>query len=191
MSDAATLASIVVALAVLLWPDGQRGWCVSTSNSRSTTRGIDRVRDSDVEPSVSETLQHLALALQGGSGLQPALHEVAAASPGTTRTELMAVAAAMAWGLPHDAAWAHAPERWEPARRALMLASRAGVAPTPMLTAAATDLRRDQVARVDEATAGLSVKLVLPLGLAFLPAFVLTTVVPVVLALAATVLDVG
>ncbi|MGB5952774.1 MAG: type II secretion system F family protein [Ornithinimicrobium sp.] len=145
----------------------------------------------DTEPSVSETLQHLSLALRGGAGLQPALREVAAASPGSTGVELMAVAAAMAWGLDDDAAWSHAPPRWEPARRALMLASRAGVAPSPMLSAAANDLRRDRVAAVEEATARLSVRLVLPLGLAFLPAFVLTTVVPVVLALAATVLDLG
>jgi len=38
------------------------------------------------------------------------------------------------------------------------------------------------------ATATLGIRIVLPLGLAFLPAFVLTTVVPVVLALANQVL---
>jgi tight adherence protein B len=40
------------------------------------------------------------------------------------------------------------------------------------------------LARVEVETAKLSVRLVLPLGLAFLPAFVLLTVVPVVTAVA-------
>jgi pilus assembly protein TadC len=39
------------------------------------------------------------------------------------------------------------------------------------------------VADVEVAAARLGVRLVVPLGLAYLPAFVLTTVVPVVLAL--------
>jgi pilus assembly protein TadC len=58
------------------------------------------------------------------------------------------------------------------------------VPPAGLLRDAAADLRRDALAQVEVATARLSVRLVLPLGLAFLPAFVLTTVVPVVLALA-------
>ncbi|MGB3859956.1 MAG: pilus assembly protein, partial [Ornithinimicrobium sp.] len=69
-----------------------------------------------------------------------------------------------------------------------VLAARGGVPPSELLSAAASDLRRDAVARVELQTAQLAVRLVLPLGLAFLPAFVLTTVVPVVIALATSVL---
>ena len=47
-------------------------------------------------------------------------------------------------------------------------------------------LRRQQ--RLEVATATLGVRIVLPLGLLFLPAFLLTTVVPIVLALARQVL---
>lgn len=120
--------------------------------------------------------------------MQPALRQVASATPGAAGQELAAVAAAMAWGLDDDSAWANAPQRWQPAQRALVLAARGGVAPSELLGAAAADLRRDAVAQVELQTAQLSVRLVLPLGLAFLPAFVLTTVVPVVIALATSVL---
>ena len=51
------------------------------------------------------------------------------------------------------------------------------------LVDAAADLRREAVADVEVRAARLGVRLVLPLGLAYLPAFVLITVVPVVLAL--------
>lgn len=180
-------ASVCAFLAVVIWPPRPRPWRLVDE----VWLGRRKPRMALSEPGVSETLDHLSLALRGGAGVQPALREVAAASPGATRAELMAVAAAMAWGWDHDAAWAQAPPHWAPARRALLLASQAGVAPSPMLTSAAMDLRRDQLAQIGEATAQLSVRLVLPLGLAFLPAFVLTTVVPVVLALAATVLDIG
>jgi len=90
----------------------------------------------------------------------------------------------MAWGSAEDRAWYEVPARWGAVRRALDLAGRAGVPPAGLLTAGAGDLREDQRADLEARAARLSVHLVLPLGLAFLPAFVLTTVVPVVLALA-------
>ena len=51
-----------------------------------------------------------------------------------------------------------------------------------------TALRSNRLAAIDVAAARLGVRLVVPLGVAFLPAFVLTTIVPVVLALARQVL---
>ncbi len=183
----AAFPALALTLAMLVWPGKRPRWRLR----QPLRRGVHRQAEPETEPGVDETLQQLALAMDTGAGLQSAVREVAAASPGATGTELMAVAAAMAWGLDDDAAWRHAPDRWEPARRSLTLAARSGVAPSPMLRAAASDLRREREALLQESTARLSVALVLPLGLAFLPAFVLTTVVPVVLALATTVLDLG
>lgn len=186
MSPDAALALVAATLgacAVLTWPSSPASWQLS--------RGRRRGRTAITGPSdLPEVLDHLALALRGGAGLQPALRQVASATAGEAGRELAAVAAAMAWGLDDEAAWANAPRRWLPAQRALMLAARGGVAPSHLLSAAATDLRRDALARVESQTARLSVRLVVPLGLAFLPAFVLTTVVPVVVALATSVLDV-
>ncbi|MGB7448179.1 MAG: type II secretion system F family protein [Ornithinimicrobium sp.] len=129
-------------------------------------------------------MDHLALALAGGAGVQTALREVASVARGPAGRELAAVSTALSSGWDADDAWAQVPSRWDPARRAMLLAAHAGVAPAGLLKAAAADLRRDALARVDVETARLSVRLVLPLGLAFLPAFVLITVVPVVIALA-------
>ncbi len=179
------LAAVLVACAVLMWPGGTAPWHLrrSTSKRSQDPFGGD-------EPDLPEVLDHVALALRGGAGLQPALREVAAATPGDAGVELATVAAALAWGLGDEVAWAKAPPHWQPAQRALVLAARGGVAPSELLSAAALDMRRDALARVENETARLSVRLVLPLGLAFLPAFILTTVVPVVIALAGSVLEV-
>lgn len=146
-------------------------------------------RGAPAEPvtGVAEAMDLLALALSGATGVQAALREVAAAAPGRTGRELSAVAAALARGADEETAWAQAPARWEPVRRSMTLAGRAGVAPAALLRAASADLRRDTLARIDVQTARLSVRLVLPLGLAFLPAFVLITVVPLVITLATSV----
>lgn len=183
------LVAALGAAAVLVWPGSPARWRLR-HHDRRVLAGAKRGRGRQIRsPELPEVLDHIALALRGGAGLQPALRQVASATPGDAGRELAAVAAAMAWGLDDDSAWANVPQRWQPAQRALVLAARGGVAPSELLSAAASDLRRDAVAQVELQTAQLSVQLVLPLGLAFLPAFVLTTVVPVVIALATSVLQ--
>ncbi|HKJ12371.1 MAG TPA: type II secretion system F family protein [Ornithinimicrobium sp.] len=139
------------------------------------------------EPTVAEVMDHLALALSGAGGVAPALREVADVTPGRTGRELATVAAGLASGQDEEAAWSQAPVRWEPVQQAITLAGLAGAAPAELLRAAAADLRRDALAQVEQETARMSVWLVLPLGLAFLPAFVLTTVVPLVVSLATSI----
>lgn len=182
----AVVAAVLCACAVLMWPGGSAPWHLRRSTSKRSTSAVD-----GHAADLPEVFDHVALALRGGAGLQPALRHVAAATPGDAGVELAAVAAAMAWGVDDEAAWSNAPPRWQPAQRALVLAARGGVAPSELLSAAALDMRRDVLARVENETARLSVRLVLPLGLAFLPAFILTTVVPVVVSLAGSVLEVS
>jgi tight adherence protein B len=67
--------------------------------------------------------------------------------------------------------------------RTLVLARDAGVPPSALLASAATDERRRRAARRRVAAARLGVRLVVPTGACLLPAFVLLTVVPMVLAL--------
>jgi pilus assembly protein TadC len=69
------------------------------------------------------------------------------------------------------------------------MAATAGVPPADALAGAADEVRRGEQQRLEVATATLGVRIVLPLGLLFLPAFILTTVVPIVLALAQQVLS--
>lgn len=188
--------ALLVALAVLAWPAGAGTSFVASGRRGPRTLGAlvgrgPRRAGQEQEAEVPDVLDLVALALDAGSGTVAALRAAADRLPGASGTELRTVVAALEWGLPDDAAWAAAPDRWEPAGRALRLAARAGVPPADLLRRAAEDIRRERLNRVETATARLGVRLVVPLGLAFLPAFVLTTVVPVVLALAGALLSGG
>ena len=130
----------------------------------------------------------LALTLRGGVGLVEAMEAVATRVGGPLGMQLQTVAAAGRWGVEDAAAWASVSGAWQPAARALRMAASAGVPPADALAGAADEVRRSEQQRLEVATATLGVRLVLPLGLIFLPAFILTTVVPIVLALAQHVL---
>lgn len=130
----------------------------------------------------------LAVALQSGCGVVEAVEQVADVGADAAAGELAVVAAALRWGLPEAQAWSLVDPRWARAELSLRLAARSGVAPSSMLLDGADDVRTARLAQVDVGAARVGVRLVLPLGAAFLPAFVLTTVVPVVLALTRQVL---
>jgi hypothetical protein len=98
--------------------------------------------------------------------------------------DLRQVAAALHWGATEREAWRSVGAAWAPAGRAVVLAQLAGLAPGPLLLRAADDLWASRVEQVDIAAAKVGVRLVAPLGLVLLPAFCLTTVVPLVVALA-------
>lgn len=132
---------------------------------------------------VPEALELLGLALLGGGSLAEAARITAAVLPGDRGQPTATVAAALRRGHDTEQAWAEAGPLWEPARRSLDLAAVAGIAPGPALRQTAGDLRAAAITEVEVATARLGVRMVLPLGLAFLPAFVLTTVLPLVIAL--------
>lgn len=97
--------------------------------------------------------------------------------------DLRQVAAALRWGASDDEAWASVGEVWSGAGRAVAIAHRAGIPPGPLLLSAADELRKASLERVELAAARVGVQLVAPLGLVLLPAFCLTTVVPLVMAL--------
>lgn len=137
---------------------------------------------------VAGVIDLLALTLRGGVGLVEAMEAVATRVGGPLGLHLQTVAAARRWGVDDATAWASIPSAWQPAARALRMAATAGVPPADLLVRAAQEVRRAEQQRLEVATATLGVRIVLPLGLVFLPAFVLTTVVPIVLALARQVL---
>ncbi len=75
------------------------------------------------------------------------------------------------------------PTGLEPVLEALRLADETGVAPAALVRAAAVEQRRTMAAAKSVAAQRLSVMVVLPMGLCLLPAFLLLTVAPLVLAL--------
>lgn len=128
-------------------------------------------------------LTMLAAVLRGGAGAVECLEAVAAVDPGPAGRELAVVAAAHRWGETPERAWERVGPGWAPAAAAWHAALAAGAAPAGLVEAAADRMREGEARRVEAAVHRSGVLLVLPLGLCFLPGFVATTVVPVVLLL--------
>ncbi|WP_172119181.1 hypothetical protein [Actinomyces faecalis] len=123
-----------------------------------------------------------AAALAGGasvpgtlSALAPALDEPACAV--VARGLLLGAAWHEAWSAPQD-------EDWRARRSNLEACLRPGwedgASPVPLLEATAQSLRAGRQARDQEVAERLAVRLVIPLGLCHLPAFVALGIVPVV-----------
>lgn len=130
--------------------------------------------------SVPGTLVALGRAL---SGTAPE-----AADDGGTGAALGRAGRALLLGAPWTEAWDGAPDGLVPLADALEPAWVDGAAPGPLLRQAAGSVRATRHREAQEAAARLGVRLVLPLGLCFLPAFVLLGLVPVVLAAGGAVL---
>lgn len=125
--------------------------------------------------SVPGTLQALGRAIDGPAPGPVPLRPGAGAA-------LRRAGAALLLGAPWDEAWVGAPASLVPLAEALEPAWVDGVAPGPLLRRAADALRAGRQQQAQEAAARLGVRLVLPLGICYLPAFVLLGIVPVVLA---------
>ncbi len=173
------LIALLVASATWLW------WQVPLPRVQRVDPGVGRAPDIG---DISAAAELLSLSLRSGCGVTEALEQVGELLGGVLGRHLTTVAAGSRWGLPDAQCWARLPAAWQPVAAALQLSGEAGLPPAGLLEAAAEDLRRAEAHRREVATARLGVRVVLPLGLAFLPAFTLTTVLPVVLALAGQVL---
>ncbi|MGO4596668.1 type II secretion system F family protein [Terrabacter sp. 2RAF25] len=160
-------------------PDGR-----PDGGSRSGRKTSSEVGDGDV----SAALALLALAYRSGLPTWDVLEAVADGLDGPAARDLRQVAAALRWGADESEAWASVGPGWAPAARAVAIAHSAGVPPGAMLLAASDDLRDAELERLELSAAKVGVRLVAPLGLVLLPAFCLTTVAPLVIALAGDVL---
>ena len=136
-------------------------------------------------------LDLLAACLAGGAAPVEAVSAVAAAFPGPCGTRLQRVAAALRLGSPPAEAWASLGSGRDAAGAAARALARAAEGGAPVAAAVqrvAADARRHQHAQAQRRAARAGVLAVLPLGLCFLPAFVLLGVVPAVVGLAGPLL---
>lgn len=126
----------------------------------------------------------LAAALRAGAPVQHAAEAVGQALGGPVGERLVGVARALADGAPAEQAWAGLADVAGAARliRAAVRSAESGAALVGMLGRLAEDLRAARAASAEASARRLGVLVVLPLGLCFLPAFVLAGVVPVVVA---------
>jgi type II secretion system (T2SS) protein F len=102
---------------------------------------------------------------------------------------LSAVVGRLRLGVPGLDAWGVPPPDYAGLARAMTLAALSGAPAAAVVARAAADLRVARRERAELAAARLGVRLVLPLGLAVLPGFVLLAVVPIVLGLATALLQ--
>ena len=144
---------------------------------------VSRRRGPDGGADPALLLDLMAVALAAGAPLPAALSAVGAAWPGADGRSLVRAARARELGAPWDVAWAGGGAVAAVAA-ALEPAWTAGASPGPLLRTAADRLRSRRGAQLRAAAARLGVRLVVPLGLCYLPAFVLVGLVPVVISLA-------
>ncbi len=131
---------------------------------------------------VPAALDLLAACLAAGATPGQALVAVGTAFEGDVGAMLSGVAALTALGAPVETAWSEGSgdPRWAPVARALIRAHYSGASLTDVLEHLADDRRRAIRATAQAAAQRAGIKAVLPLGVCFLPAFVLVGVVPVV-----------
>lgn len=158
-------------------------WAARTAGS---VRALGEVGRPTVDH-VVDAMSLVAMALSGGCAPIDAIEVVTDVSPAWVAQQLRTVTTGLRWGLGPDQCWAQVSPAWNGLARAIDLATEAGVPAAGLILDAAEELRARSDDDLDARVSALGVHLVLPLGLAFLPAFVLTTVVPFVLALVASV----
>ncbi|WP_406709219.1 hypothetical protein QEV68_02315 [Trueperella pyogenes] len=124
-----------------------------------------------------------AAALGSGISIPSTLKALDVAAGGQARTQ---TANLLLMGAKWDEAWEGAAN--ERLREALRAAWTDGAAPVPLVERSAQSLRLQRQRKAKEAAARLGAKLVMPLGLCFLPAFILLGIVPVIAGAASALL---
>ncbi|TCB92787.1 secretion system protein [Micromonospora zingiberis] len=132
----------------------------------------------------------MAAALRAGAPVEPSVIAVADALDGPLAEQLRRVGRTLQLGgLPQEA-WAHlsAVPGGQRIGTAAVRSASSGAALAGALTRLADDLRADRVTTIEAAARRAGVLIVLPLGLCFLPAFILAGLVPVIVAVLGDVL---
>jgi len=168
------VGTVAVSLGVALLVAG-RVW---SDRLVAAARGADRPG-----VDVQVVLELVAAALRSGAGVPRALEATGGAIGGPDGAVLTRAAHALVLGSTWERAWTGAPPVLDPMVRALRGAWMDGAAPGEALRAAGEEVRHEQRSEARTAAARLGVRLVLPLGACYLPAFVLVGLVPVLLAL--------
>jgi len=145
--------------------------------------GVRRPARPDDRIDVLVVLALLRAALVSGASVTRALVGVGEALGTEDGRALRTVGAALGFGSEWELAWIGLPADLAPVRDCLHGSWVTGSAAGPVIDAAAAQIRRRRRWAAREASARLAVRLVLPLGLCFLPACLLLGLVPIVLSL--------
>ncbi|GAA5113317.1 hypothetical protein GCM10023339_17480 [Alloalcanivorax gelatiniphagus] len=138
---------------------------------------------------VERTLPHLvdlfASTLRSGADPVAGLDRVCAALPGPAADRLLPVVERSRWGAAGVEAWSAVAddEALAPLSRAMVRSQVSGASVVQAVERLADELRRDSLARAEDAARRVGVSAAIPLGLCLLPAFMLLGVVPTVASL--------
>lgn len=184
------VAVVAVVLAVVPWwldrtapPDcPQRRWGRWRRSGRGVVGSGRRPAGPSEVPDPAVVLDLVDVALAAGASIPDALHGLGAAlAPAQGAEDLTAAGTALRLGASWAEAWAGSARLLEPLVTALEPAWVDGADPGPLVRRAAAGVRARRHRAAREAAERLGARLVLPLGLCFLPAFVLLSLVPVLL----------
>ncbi|WP_231445754.1 type II secretion system F family protein [Brevibacterium zhoupengii] len=186
---AALLVGILIATGALLWSgrsDGRLRRLLDGPGNRPRNGveqpSVESQRGSGSSPRVDDDLlafdlDLVAICLTSGLPIPVALALTAEATG--DRSGLGRVARSMSIGGQELSA----DDRLLPVLEVFEFSEHTGVGPAPLIESVAQELRDSSRRRRQEAAAALGVKLVVPLGVCILPAFLLLSVVPVVISL--------
>lgn len=145
----------------------------------------DAAEDDAAVPEPTMVLELMMVALRSGASIPRALQLVGKAVSGTCCRTLMGVSDSLLAGGEWAMSWHRALEGPDGAtfaavEEALEPAWRHGSSPLPRMEAAVDALARESRDRMESEAAKLQTSVLLPVGLCFLPAFIVIGVVPVV-----------
>ena len=192
---AAVLAGLLAAGALLLWMSpGAFGVRSRGPGPRRRAAGGSAPRRARPGPGdhsfpalpAAALVELTACQLDAGLPLAEAVGVLADSSAGRPYPALSRAAAALRLGLSWETAWPHEktlPQEIHDYRDALEFTATSATASASVLRGQAELVRRAEYRRAERAAEALAVKLVLPLGLCFLPAFMCWGVVPVLMSL--------
>lgn len=156
---------------------GAAAWVVGIASCR---RILARARSTDEDTDPALACDLVAAGLACGAAIPRVLDALAAAC---ARESLAWTAHALRLGVPWDEAWEETPEWAHPLRDALESSWTSGSAPEMMLARSASWERRSRLADAKTRAEELSVRLVGPLGVCFLPAFLALGIAPLLASL--------
>jgi Type II secretion system (T2SS), protein F len=189
------VAAAIMAAAVLVWPPrprvGRRLQRLAPAWQGDRPGARQPPDTAVVVLSTAVVMELVAAGLDAGLAAPSALEAAVLAADAGTRDQLGPVVNLWRLGASVERAWSDVDARWAPLGRCLVVSHRTGAAAAAVLRATAHDLRSTRRRRARVAANRLGVRLVVPLGLTTLPAFLLWAVAPVALGLAREALTGG
>ena len=176
------MIALLIALLVglLLWP--ARRLPRTARESELIPKPIDEAMVIDLASALVSSGSSIPTVLQSLGSCLP---------PGGEADEVLRASRSLLMGASWDEAWSGGSGRLDRLAAALEPAWVDGAPPVVMLRRAAASVRARRLKDAQEAAARLGVRLVLPLGIFFLPAFFLIGVAPVIISMGLTVFGEG